>query len=173
MLNLKNFKLYTPENPKFPDVKGAQYLRDEETGTDWYDACFLYRKDTMKVVYESDGFINLADMDAVPMFPINASVAEVEVKDLPKGFNYATKAWAYIDGKIVPFVASTELQQKRHDNEKAALMSEASTQIGVYQDMIDFDTDVEVAAVKLKAWKMYRIGVNSTKLGGTFPTKPE
>ena len=108
LYNLKNFQLYTPENPKFPDVPAVNYIRDSETLTDWYDACFLYRKDTLKVVYESDGFIRQADMDAVPMFPLNASVAEVELKDVPKGFDYLKDSWAYIDGKIVPFVASLE-----------------------------------------------------------------
>lgn len=172
MLVLRNFELYTPEKPKFPDVKGVQYIRDEETKTDWYESCFLFREDTMKVIFESDGFIRLAGMDAVPMWPLGASIAEVEMKDVPKDFDYFTAPWAYIDGKLVPFVPSQEVQQERFEKKRTDLMSEASTRTETYQDMIEFGIDVEEAKVHLRAWKLYRIQLLNLKLGQDFPTSP-
>jgi hypothetical protein len=65
MINLKNFQPYTPENPPY---SGGMYLK-AETGEDWYECQPLFAKDTLKVVYRSDGVIVSASTDVSSFFP--------------------------------------------------------------------------------------------------------
>lgn len=171
MLHLKNLRLYTPKNPKFPELTQALYLIDEETKTDWYDSCLLFREDTVKLQYTPTGLIVLATKDGVSMWPINASVIEVEEKDLPSGFNH-NDGWMYRDGMISRYVPQGEQAIYLHNKEKSSLLSEANAQIDMLKDKIEFEMDVEDNEKLLVLWKKYRIQVSDTKVGSKFPTKP-
>lgn len=172
MLHLKNLKLYTPENPKFPELSQALYLKDEETQTDWYDSCLLFQKDTVKLQYTSTDLIVLATKDGVRMWPIDASVVEVREKDLPAGFNY-NDGWMYRDGKISKYVPQGEQAIYLHNKAKQALMAEANVQIDLLKDKVEFEIDLEASEQSLRLWKKYRIQLSDAKVGEAFPTKPE
>ncbi|UUF23017.1 hypothetical protein NQB69_15765 [Escherichia coli] len=74
MLNIKNFKPYTPENM----LVNASYLMSED-GQDWYECQKLFSPDTVKVVYDNSNVIISFSQDVSSLFPVNASVAEVAV----------------------------------------------------------------------------------------------
>lgn len=169
----KLFKKYEPTEPKFPGITGVLYLIDEETGTDWYDAIEKFDKDTMKVVVNKDGRIISASREADRLYPVDCSVAEVPMRRVPNDFDLMKAPFGFVNGDIVPFQFSAEDLERMHSITKSQLLSEASTQVGIYADMIAFEDDVEHAKEMHLAWSKYRILVNkSTYLTG-FPAKPE
>ncbi|MED8995993.1 tail assembly chaperone, partial [Escherichia coli] len=74
MQELKNFTVYTPENPP---VLWAAYLISED-GQDWYDCQKQFAEDTCKIGYDNDGIVRTISTDVSTLFPLNLSVAEVE-----------------------------------------------------------------------------------------------
>lgn len=146
MINFKNFRLYEPDE-KLPN---ALYLRDEN-GLDWYECQGEFSDNTVKIVYDDKGLICSTSKTVSSLWPVNASIVEVEV--VPVGFD-ANGKWKYIDGEIteIPpdFIASAESTRKM-------LMGEAYAAIAPLQDAVDLSmaTDEEIAL--LLAWKEYRV----------------
>ncbi|HEL8021298.1 TPA: tail fiber assembly protein, partial [Escherichia coli] len=94
MQELKNFTVYTPENPP---VAWATHLISED-GHDWYECQKLFSEETYKIAYDSDNIIRSISGDVSSLFPVNLSVAEVET--LPEGCDISGR-WKYDNGGIV------------------------------------------------------------------------
>ncbi|HAY0218996.1 TPA: DUF4376 domain-containing protein [Escherichia coli] len=94
MQELKNFTVYTPENPP---VAWGVYLISED-GHDWYECQKLFSEETYKIAYDSDNIIRSISGDVSSLFPVNLSVAEVET--LPEGCDISGR-WKYDNGGIV------------------------------------------------------------------------
>ncbi len=105
MLDIKNFKQYTPpqeliEKYSVSDVGDPLFLCSED-GQDWYECQPEFSLDTVKIMYDSAGVITgtVNANDAVSMlWPIEMSVAEVEC--LPPDF-VIDGIWSFIDGNVV------------------------------------------------------------------------
>ncbi|HID2484337.1 TPA: hypothetical protein ACXF9K_001459 [Enterobacter cloacae] len=96
MKNLKNFTLYTPLNARL----GVMYLKSAD-GVDWYACQSEFSADTTKIVYTDDGKIISIARDISLLFPIDASVAEVD--DVPAGMDISGE-WIF-DGNAISKVS--------------------------------------------------------------------
>lgn len=185
MENYKNFSTYKPENVPvdvlvLPDGRPAlmTWLRDEE-GNDWYDVQQNFADDTLKVLYDSNSIICGCSMDVTELNPINMSVTEISVADVPPEATdtLTDGTWCYLDGKIQPYQPTPDELQKITQKLKAELLADASQHIAILQDIIDYDTPTDDEKYQLVAWKKYRIDLsrirpeNAPKI--TWPSKPE
>lgn len=96
MQNIKNFTPYTPENM----TVNALYLKSED-GQDWYECQKLFSPDTIKIVYDSNDVVISFSKDVSALCPVNASVAEVPVDEVPEGMSLGG-GWLYREGKVIP-----------------------------------------------------------------------
>lgn len=76
-MNIKNFTQYSPAEKKFGD--DAMYLQSED-GQDWYECQASFKPETLKIVYDNEGKVMSQSRDASALFPLNASVAEVDTE---------------------------------------------------------------------------------------------
>jgi len=103
MMELKNLVIYTPEEGTEAhelSKMGAAFLMDD-SGNDWYKSQPLFKTDTLKIAYSSDGVIRTASEDVSTLWPIGMSVAEIEKGAVPEGFE-ANGEWLYDEKGIIP-----------------------------------------------------------------------
>ncbi|MCP6259269.1 tail fiber assembly protein, partial [Klebsiella pneumoniae] len=75
---------------------GVVFLRDEN-GNDWYECQKFFHENTIKIVYDSDNIVVSISNDVSTLWPVGASVAEIEI--LPEGVDINGN-WMF-DGKNV------------------------------------------------------------------------
>ncbi|HAG2519961.1 TPA: hypothetical protein G8V61_002653 [Salmonella enterica] len=93
MITLNNLTRYTPD----VSISGVIYLRDDK-GNDWYESQSLFKEDTWKIVYDTDGVICSCSQDVSMLYPINMSVTEVE--KLPAKFE-VDLTWRFDGARVV------------------------------------------------------------------------
>ena len=172
---LGRFSKYIPsEERKLSDLKVIEkltgssiiFLKDEND-MDWYDAQKLFAKDTLKVVFDEANIIRSFSTDASMLNPVDMSVGECDVSDVPVGLNIFGE-WIFDAGKIIAApVDYTEETQRQ----KMALMSQANNVIATLQDAVDLDIATEKEAKILREWKKYRVLLN--RVNTTRPEWPE
>lgn len=93
-MELANFQQYIPSEPKFGDF--VLYLRSSE-GEDWYESQITFTKQ-YKIAFEPEsGIVRGIARDVSGLFPLNLSVADVEV--LPEGCSN-DGTWIYSAGEF-------------------------------------------------------------------------
>lgn len=145
MINIKNFREYTPENPP---VAWALYLISED-GQDWYECQKQFATNTYKIMYDSNNIVRSITTDVSALCPLNASVTELDV--LPDGVNI-DGGWYYQDGEVLPvpvdYVAKAEAERQR------LLMTAQDITSGWATDLaLGILSDEEKE--KLKVWRIY------------------
>jgi hypothetical protein len=148
-MNFKNFQLYEPEQKLAP---GVLYLKDEK-GSDWYEIQKKFAAETLKVAYDSEGYILSSSYDVSMLWPVGLSVAEIPVEEIPSDFKTSGK-WCFQNGKIFPVaedpVATAEA-------EKSHLMLKAAEKIAPLQDAVDLGIATGEEIERLKVWKTFRV----------------
>lgn len=74
---LKNLKTYKPKIKEYGE--DAVYLIDEN-GRDWYESQQDFSADKLKITFDETGLIISQSFDVSALFPLNASVAEIETE---------------------------------------------------------------------------------------------
>ena len=116
MMKLKNLVIYIPkEDTEAHELSkmGAAFLKDEND-LDWYESQSLFKTDTLKIAYSSDGAIRAASEDVSTLWPIDMSVVEIDKDNVPDGF-IADGNWLFDGKKIVaiPVDLVVEAETKR------------------------------------------------------------
>lgn len=159
MKRYSNFALYIPEvsdDNKKPE--GVLFLRSK-SGVDWYEAQSGFQPDTMKVMYDSAGIICCAETDVSGLWPVNCSVAEISLKNVPEDFS-CNGLWT-CDGKSINKREYTQTERiAKNEATKSQLMSAATSAIAPLQDAVDIGLDTQEEAALLLAWKKYRALLN-------------
>lgn len=177
MMNIKNFKTYTPKSSKNSRVvQNALYLISED-GRDWYECQKLFSKEAIKFAYNSDGIIVSASTDVSSLFPVNLSVSECECTEDISVEELSSGIYRYEDGKIRK---DEEIESGRlisqAESKKQSLLSEAAKVIAPLQDAVDLGMVTDEEKAKLTAWKTYRVLLNrvDTSLAPNidWPEKP-
>lgn len=142
------------------------FLKDENN-IDWYDAQKLFAKDTLKVVFDGANVIRSFSTDASMLNPVDMSVGECNISDVPAGLNILGE-WVFEGGKIIPAPVDyvDEAQRK-----KLELLTLANNVIATLQDAVDLDMATEKEAKILPEWKKYRVLLNRVDV--TKPAWPE
>ncbi|EFT2878289.1 tail fiber assembly protein [Salmonella enterica subsp. enterica serovar Apapa] len=98
MMDMRNFVISEPvsDEEKLLAELGAIILRDEE-GREWYTSQQLFKDDTFKIMYDSEGIVKSITRDVSTLFPVSCSVAEVA--SIPEGIDIYG-GWVYSDGKV-------------------------------------------------------------------------
>lgn len=163
MNNFLNFTLSTALTPVQEDLKASfniEFCEDEE-GIDWYHRRAQFAPDTLKVTYDTNGRIIAASTDATMLRPVNLSVAEVSLSDVPPGFDVVPGEWLFSQGKVIPVpVDAVAVATQQRDSEMTAttLRITALTQA---QDDGDITPDEET---ELAALREYRISLRRLDL---------
>ncbi|MEQ5724235.1 tail fiber assembly protein [Providencia rettgeri] len=177
MMNIKNFKIYTPKASKNNNgVQNALYLISED-GRDWYECQKLFSKDTIKFAYNCDGVIVSASYDVSALFPVNLSVSECERMTDVSVEKLSSGIFRYENSKICE---DKEIENNglisQAESKKQSLLAEATKAIAPLQDAVDLNmaTDTEIGL--LAAWKKYRVLLNRVDTSAApdidWPEKP-
>lgn len=169
MKNFKNFRLSTALTPVQQDMKDAyniQFCEDDE-GVDWYHRRGMFAPDTLKVIYDSQGYICMADIDACLLQnPVGLSVAEVDVQEVPANFSerFRDGIWKYENGKIIPCpVRQLAIAMRMREKEMTELSSRITMLVEAQDDgNISDDELAELAALRARRTKLRRLDLSST-----------
>ncbi|HBC0564086.1 TPA: tail fiber assembly protein, partial [Escherichia coli] len=104
MKNFQNFKISTDLTPVQEDLKASFNIEfcEDDQGIDWYHRRAQFAEDTLKFTYDHSGRIIAASSDATMLRPVNLSVAEINMSDVPEAFNGESGEWLFSQGKIIP-----------------------------------------------------------------------
>lgn len=155
MKNFLNFRLSTELTPVQEDLKSSFNIEfcEDEQGIDWYHLRSQFAADTLKLTYDATGRIIASSTDATMLRPVNLSVAEVNLSDVPANFEGTSGEWLFSQGKIIPVpVDALAVATQRRDSEMA-LASVRINSLAEAQD--DGDITPEELA-ELAAWRVYR-----------------
>lgn len=146
MMELKNVKIYSPENPPYGD--GIVYFQSED-GKDFYESQSLFTR-KYKLCIESDtGVIRSIAEDVSTLYPAGFSV--VETNYLPDGCDIYG-GWMYENEvvKAVPvdFGAKAESERQR-------LLSDAATTIEDWRTELNLNVISEEDKSSLILWLAY------------------
>ncbi|WP_169924734.1 tail fiber assembly protein [Xenorhabdus mauleonii] len=149
MLNIKNFKEYTPENPKFGE--NVIYLISDD-GQDWYECQKKYRDDTLKVEYYTDGTIVRTSNDVSRLCPYYASVIEIEFE----GELYINQ-YHVDNGKVVKKDAQKLAQEAQLEANriKQELMSDGQQRMQTLHSKLLLGRITEEERQRLNQWLDY------------------
>ena len=159
MKRYSNFTFYTPDVlDEDVSTDGALFLRSK-SGIDWYKAQLEFKPDTMKVMYDASGVICCAETDVSGLWPVNCSVAEISLNNIPDDF--ACNGLWTCDGKSIN-KREYSLAERIAKNEaaKSHRMSVATNAIAPLQDAIEIGINTEAEAALLLKWKTYRALLN-------------
>lgn len=159
MQNIKNFQRYTPENTEeqaISEAINAIFLRSED-GQDWYQCQKDFSKDTVKILYSSDGVLRSMTTDVSGFFPEGCSVAEVDA--VPELANI-DGGWQFTGEAVVPRVYREEERAEQAARKKHQLLKEAAQFLAPFQDAVELELATEKEKEDFRAWKKYRVQVN-------------
>ncbi|AMQ58843.1 tail fiber assembly protein [Klebsiella aerogenes] len=150
-MKLKELTLYTPEKKEAANVL---YLKDVN-GNDWYESQEKFNPACLKIAYTDDGVIRSADYDVSALWPVNMSVAEVDTKSVPDGFNI-NGGWRYNGNSIVavPVNYQANLDQ---------LIAEAESVIKILERTVRLGIATNEEKNSLAAWEKYSVLLSRIK----------
>ncbi|EEQ0796762.1 tail fiber assembly protein [Escherichia coli] len=124
MMDMKNFVVSeaATDEEKFLAEHGAIILRDEE-GREWYTSQQLFKDDTFKIMYDSEGVVKSITTDVSTLFPVSCSVAEVN--NIPEGIDIYG-GWIYSNGRISAREYTESELIARAEQEKQSKISQAN-----------------------------------------------
>ncbi|MCT4716761.1 tail fiber assembly protein [Enterobacteriaceae bacterium H18W14] len=127
-----------------------------EDGQDWYESQILFDENKLKIEFESNGLITRLSMDVSELWPLGKSVADIELKNIPKGVN--EKGMWIFDGVNVVAIpvdyTADAIAQKKE------LINAASQIIEIIQDAEELDLGRIGESQNLIVWRKYRIELN-------------
>ncbi|WP_435927450.1 tail fiber assembly protein [Dryocola sp. BD613] len=151
-MNIKNFTLSRVEQCEGYTIG---YLTSED-GRDWYEVQNLFDRDKLKIEYESTGLISRISMEISELWPLDKSVADIELKKVPKNIN-EKGMWLFdgenINSVPIDYIGLATLKRKE-------LISLASQNIAILQDAVELGIDKHDEVHLLPAWKKYRVQLN-------------
>lgn len=181
MQNYKNFSIYHPDGvpsdvlilPEGQPVK-VTWLQDDD-GNDWYDVQQYFSAETMKLLYDADNVIRCHSMDVTELNPINMSVAEVAVVDIPEAAvgTLTEGGWCYVDGIVQLRVYTPDEILQKVQEVKAELLKDAESIIFPLTLAVKHGMATEEETASLEAWEKYSVLVSRVKPGEDWPLKPE
>lgn len=142
---------------------GVSFICDKQ-GNDWYDLQKDFKSNTLKVVFELDGIITTASYDVSALWPMSASVAEVDA--VPDTFDVSSLAgrWVFENGQITERIYTPAELITQANAILSGLMADAMLKIAPLQDALDIGDATEEELTLLKAWKTYRVLLNRLDL---------
>lgn len=164
MIELKNLQSYDPKD--HPLSGGIAFLISDD-GLDWYESQSLFKNDTWKLEYRSDGTVVAATQDVSALFPAGNSVVEME--ELPEGFS-VNEDWKVSSGAL--FKDNGKVATK----EIALRASEANEIISVLSSERDAGIISDDDLNRWKAWIVYRKALRELDVTADeieWPDKPE
>lgn len=171
MIILKNFKVY---NSALIGTSSVLFLKDE-LGADWYESQKLFSDSSLKFVFNSEGVIISLDYDVSKLWPVNNSVAEISVNNLPDGVNI-NGGWIFDGEQITARVYDRTELIMQAEAKRDPLMMLATASIAPLQDAVDIGDATDEERASLTAWKKYRIALNRLDLSAvpdiTWPEIP-
>lgn len=148
----------------------------DETGADWYESQKNFQDDTLKIVFDTSGVIISMSYDVSALNVDRASVAEIEVADIPEKVDI-NGGWIFDGKKIIQRVYTSEEYIAQATAKRDSLMAIANAAIAPLQDAVDIDDATEGEVALLKAWKTYRVALNRLDLSSapdiTWPERPK
>ena len=171
MNNFKNFSSYTPGEDKRELIDAGVLFLQDENGNDWYECQKFFHENTIKIVYDSDNIVVSISNDVSTLWPVGASVAEIET--LPDGVDI-NGSWVFRDNSVVKRIYSdTELQQQA-ESKKAALLSHAESVIATLERAVKLNMATDEEREKLEAWERYSVLVYRVDTAKPeWPEEPE
>lgn len=112
------FKPYNPEN----SIPNVFYIKDDETGIDWYDFLTTLDSDNIKIAVDGQNIVRFAFTDPDSVFPVNCNVIIPE--NIPSEFIENPMGWTYIDGKFIHIQDTEFYKDKVEKRELDALKDE-------------------------------------------------
>ncbi len=157
---MKIFKNFTPYLPESDDIPGNVLFLLSADGLDWYEAQKEFSENSLKIMFDSCGVICCAETDASRLWPVDCSVAEIENKKVPDGFDVGAGEWMFDGKKITPRELSRAEIETRAQAQKTRLMNAATTAISTLQDSVDLGMATADESALLPVWKTYRVLLN-------------
>ncbi|HAX5100540.1 TPA: tail fiber assembly protein [Escherichia coli] len=149
MNNFKNFTPYIPGEDKADLLAaGAGFLQDEN-GNDWYECQKLFAENTYKIMYDSDNIVRSVTTDVSALYPVNASVAELE--SLPDGMSI-NGSWYYHDGEVLPVPVD---YQQLAETQRQQLLSDARDMVSDWKTELDLEIISDEDKDRLVLWMTY------------------
>ncbi|MCM7514598.1 tail fiber assembly protein [Enterobacter hormaechei] len=156
---MKIFNNFTPYESEGSDLPSNVLFLQSDTGVDWYIAQKEFKKDTLKVMFNSAGIICCAETDVSSLWPINCSVAEIKPEDIPSDF-FISGRWVFNGKTIEQYQYTKEDLIAKAEEQKQSLMSVAADAIAPLQDAEELGMATEVELTALTLWKRYRVMLN-------------
>lgn len=162
---IRNFKFSGVEN-----IDGYSLgLLSSEDGKDWYESQELFDSEKLKFEFDNNGVISRLSMDVSELWPVDRSVAEMSLSEVPEGINEKGE-WQFDGKKIIAIPIDYEALAMQEKTEK---LKEAADMIAPLQDAVDLGVATDDESQKLYEWKTYRIGLNRFEFGDEWPIKPD
>ncbi len=156
---MKIFNKFIPYEPEGSDLPSNVLFLQSDTGVDWYEAQKEFKKDTLKVMFDSAGVICCAGSDVSSLWPIYCSVAEVKPEDIPSDF-FVSGRWVFNGLTIEQYQYTKEDLIAKAEEQKQSLMSVAADAIAPLQDAEELGMATEIELTALTLWKRYRVMLN-------------
>ena len=121
MIILKDFEVY---NAEIIAGKSVLFLKDSE-GRDWYESQKLFDDKSLKFIFTSAGIVASTSYDVSTLWPVGNSVAEIPASEVPEGLDIDGN-WMFDGKSIVPRIYTAEEWQARAEQQRQALISDAS-----------------------------------------------
>lgn len=174
MINLMNFrektKLTEDEQQQVSDF-GVIFLCDD-AGNDWYESQSQFAAETIKVMYAENGVICAVSQDISKLWPLNMSVAEVQV--LPDGCD-TSGAWCYTNSGEVIHHHDFDLKQAK--KELLNRQNQADSFISPLERAVKYGMATDEERAVLEAWERYSILLSRVDIVSApdieWPAKPE
>lgn len=167
MLHLKNFTVYTPENPP-ESLKGHYVLFFiSEEGVDFYDCVPQMQVDTMKVLYREGGTIISFSSDGSNLYPAGASLIEIPANNIPDDLSIDGRFLVDVETLTVSVNPSVQLELKVQES-----LSAVAYALEGLQDKVDLGVATEEDIQAIKDWKVFRLAVKQATTLEDFPISP-
>jgi len=149
------YVLYTPSSEDaYPT---GLYLKDSDSGDDWYETLDKYDNDLVKIAYDKEGVVRWIFKDPTTVFPVDCEV--ISLDNPPEDILQAIPGeWLYKDGKLSIDNSSAIIEaQSKVEKE----MAWSSSNIEAFKDISESRALSKTEDKYLKALKQYRIDLLS------------
>ena len=130
MNNFKNFTPYTPSEDKIELVDAGVLFLLDENGNDWYECQKFFHENTIKIVYDSDNIVVSISNDVSTLWPVGASVAEIET--LPDGVDIDGN-WIFDGENVVERVRTADELKTMAESRRTERLNSARQQLVISQ----------------------------------------
>ncbi|EFB5122916.1 tail fiber assembly protein [Escherichia coli] len=130
MNNFKNFSSYTPGEDKREFIDAGVLFLQDENGNDWYECQKFFHENTIKIVYDSDNIVVSISNDVSTLWPVGASVAEIET--LPDGVDIDGN-WIFDGENVVERVRTADELKTMAESRRTERLNSARQQLVISQ----------------------------------------